>query len=123
MGKLVNSKKAQFGRLDLQRDKLIDYLLSDCSLIQGSYTELLVKCGKAGCHCEGKPAHPVARLGTRRNNKAQNQVVRVFDRERIRSLVEVYRGHKAALTDLKDIHKKQEKIVKSIISDKDEPYS
>jgi len=122
MVKSVKSKKEEFNRLELERKKLIGYLLSECSLIQGSYSEILVKCGKEGCHCEGKPAHLVTRLGTRRNNKAQNQVVRVADRERVCLLVEAYKKHKATFGDLKNINQKQEKIVRSIINDKDDLY-
>ena len=122
MKKSVKSKKEQFHRLELQRNKLINYLLSDCSLMRGSYTELLVKCGKVGCHCVGKPAHLIARLGTRRNNKAQTQVVRIADRKRVRSLVDVYKKHKVASTNFKKIHQQLEQIVKAIIEDKDEQY-
>jgi len=122
MKKSVKSKKDQFRRLELQRDKLIEYLLSDCLLMQGSYSELLVKCGKAGCNCEAKPAHLVTRLGTRRNNTPQNQVVRIADRQRVRSLVEIYKKHKATFSDFKALHLEQEEIVKAIIGDKDEPY-
>ena len=122
MKKSVKSKKDHFRQLELERGKLIQYLLLECSLIQCSYSELLVKCGKPGCHCEDKPAHLVTHLGTRKNNAARTQVVRIADRQRVCALVQVYKKHKAALTDLKDIHQQQEKIVRDLVDDKDQPY-
>jgi hypothetical protein len=120
--KLVKSKKAHFLRLESQRRKLVEYLLSDCSLIQGSYTELLVKCGKLGCHCENNPAHLVTRLGIRKNGTPRNPVVRVTDRERVKSLVENYKKHKHTLKKIKETHAQQEQLAKAIVADKNEDY-
>ena len=120
--KPVKSKKDRFHRLEAQRLKLVEYLLSDCPLLHGSYTELLVKCGRAGCHCQKKPAHLVARLGTRKDGIPQNRVVRVADRQHVKALVKSYKKHKESLGELKQIHVQQEQLVKSILNDKDEPY-
>ena len=122
MKKSFVKNKKQFQRLETQRAKLLEYLLSDIALIQGSYTELRVKCGKAGCHCEKKPAHLVARLGTRENGKVLNKVVRIADREEVLQLVEHYKKHRNALREIVKIHQQQKNLIKKLIDDKNQGY-
>jgi len=118
---LVKSKN-QFQHLELRRSELVDYLLSDTALIKGSYTEILVKCGRSGCHCEKKPAHLVARLGIRENDTVQNKLVRVADRQYVEQLVENYKQHKEALRELAKIQQQQTNFFKALIGKKDKGY-
>ena len=112
----------QLSRLEKQRAQLIEYLLSDCPLIRGSYTEVLVKCGRTGCHCEKKPAHLVSRLIIHQNGHPQCKLIRVADRDSVQTLVQNYKQHKQAWRQLVQIHNKQEALVKTLIGEKDVGY-
>ena len=119
---MLGKYKNKLQPLEAQRTRLIQYLLTDCALIQGSYTEILVKCGRPGCHCKLKPAHLVARLGIRNNGIVQNKLVRIEDRQRVSQLVELYKRHKSALQQLAKIHDQQFTLLKKIIGEKNMNY-
>lgn len=113
--KKLNKNREQI--LDLQKDRqrLFDFLLSHCELIEGSYRESLLRCGRAGCHCEKAGGHLVGRISRWQEGKLKNKVVRVADRERIRKLVADYKAHKKALNQIKKIDDLQKTLLKSVI--------
>lgn len=116
-------RKKQFQRLEAERREIVEYLLTECSLIQGNYSELLVKCGRSGCHCEKEPIHLIARLGMKNAlGNLVNMLVRVDDRERVVDLVNKYKEHKKQLRRLLEIQDEQKKILKDIIGDKNIGY-
>jgi hypothetical protein len=115
--------KSKIHKLEQERTKLLDLLLSDDRLIEGSYSEILVKCGRAGCHCEKKPIHLVARLGIREEGKVKNKVVRVADRENVQKLTDRYKAHKQALHKLKQINEAERTILKDVMKQKNSGYS
>ena len=115
-------KKNQLSKLEQTRKELLVLLLSDGELIEGSYSEILVKCGRAGCHCEKKPIHLVGRLGIREDGKLKNKVVRVADREKVKRLTVRYRAHKKALRDLEQINELEREILKGLIKRKNCGY-
>lgn len=115
-------KKNKFSKLENVRKELLRLILADDEIIEGSYCELLVKCGKVGCHCEKKPCHLVARLSIREDGKIKNKVVRVTDRENVKRLTERYREHKQALKELQEIHEMEQEILKELIKLKNKGY-
>lgn len=102
---------------------LLSLLLSGVELIEGSYSEILVKCGRSGCHCEKEPIHLVARLGLREDGKIKNKVVRIADREEVKKLIERYREHRQALQKLKQVNETEREILKKLIKQKNCGYS
>jgi len=116
-------QKNKLSKLELTRKELLVLLLSDEELIEGSYSEVLVKCGRAGCHCEKKPIHLVARLGVREEGKIKNKVVRVADRENVKRLTARYREHKQALQELERVNKVEREILKELIKQKNCGYT
>ena len=115
--------KSKISKLEQERAKLLDLLLSDDPLIEGSYSEILVKCGRAGCHCEKKPIHLVARLGMREDGKIKNKVVRVVDREAVQKLTGRYKEHKQALQELERVNEAEREVLKEVIRQKNCGYT
>ena len=120
---MIVKNKKHFRKLEKQRQHLMDYLLSSVKLICGSYSEVLVKCGRPGCHCQDKPMHPVTRLEIREDGKRRTKVVRASDSEYVKQLVDEYKKHKDALNELQKIHDEQKELLRKLISDKDEGYT
>jgi len=116
-------EKRKISKLEQERKQLLDLLLSDQQLIEGSYSEILVKCGRAGCHCEKKPIHLVARLGMREDGKIKNKVVRVADRDDVQKLTGQYKEHKQALQDLERVNAMEKEVLKEIIKKKNRGYA
>lgn len=118
---MVKNKK-NFKKLERRRQHLIEYLLSNVKLICGSYSDVLVRCGRPGCHCERKPIHPITRLEVRRNGTRQTKLVRADDRETVKQLVDAYKEHKSVLRELLKIQEEQRGLLKNLISEKDKGY-
>ena len=118
----MSKKKIKVTKLEREREELLAFLLNDDKLIEGSYSELLVKCGRVRCHCEKKPIHLVARLGVREDGKIKNKVVRVADREEVKLLTNCYREHKQALRQLDHINDEEREIIKGLIKQKNCGY-
>lgn len=97
--------------------------MSNDDLIEGSYSEILVKCGRSGCHCEKKPIHLVTRLNIREEEKIKNKVVRVADRENVKALVARYKEHKEALQKLDQINEDLRENLKTLIKQKNIGYT
>ena len=115
-------QKNKISKLEQERKKLLDLLQSDEPLIEGSYSEILVKCGRAGCHCEKKPIHLVARLGVREDGKIKNKLVRIADRDEVQKLTGRYKEHRQALRDLERVHAMEKEVLKEIIKKKNRGY-
>lgn len=118
----MSQEKNKISKLEQKRKKLLVLLLSDEWLIEGSYSQILVKCGRSGCHCEKKPIHLVARLGIRENGKIKNKVVRVADRDNVKRLTVRYRERKQALRQLEHINEMEREILKGLIKRKNRGY-
>lgn len=109
----IERKRKKIQKLEKARKHLIELLLADDDLIEGNLCDILVRCGRSGCHCEKKPAHHVTRLGTREDDKIKNKVVRVDDREKVRRLVQTYKEYKQALKKLEQLEMEEKEIIKS----------
>lgn len=91
-------------------------------LIEGSFRESLIRCGKPTCHCQNQPAHLVSRLSHWEQGKLKNKVVRVADRQRIKFLSDNYKEHKQALNQLLKVNKKEYQFLKNAINLKSISY-
>ena len=91
-------------------------------LIEGSYRESLMRCGRQGCHCNDKPAHLVTRVSRWEDRKLKNKVVRIEDRVIVEKLVENYREHKQTISKLAKLNEKEGAILKSIVNRKKKRY-
>ena len=49
--KLIKKKQA-IQNAEVNRKQLLEILIADDELIEGSLSDVLVKCGRAGCHCK-----------------------------------------------------------------------
>lgn len=116
-------RKRAIQTIELERKKLLDALTNDSEMIEGSLSDILVKCGRDGCHCEKKPVHMVTRLTTRETGQIKLRVVRVDDRERVRGLVQTHKAFKQALKELIALESRQKKILKTMKKGRNKIYS
>jgi len=118
MSRKIIVKEEKIHELEKERKRLIRILLSDCKLVEGSLRDLMVRCGRKGCHCEKEPIHPVTRLSHWENGKLKNKIVRIADRELIRKLSNNYKEHKRVLRDLAKRNAEEIKLLKSLLKSK-----
>lgn len=111
----INKKKEEISKIEKHRKRLIKLLFSDCEVVEGSFIDVLVRCGRSGCHCEKEPVHPVTRLSWWENKKLKNKIVRVADRQRIRILSDNYKKHKQAMSALVKLNEKEKETIKTVI--------
>ena len=122
MSSAIDKTKRAITEIERQREKLIEVLLSNAELIVGCYTELYVRCGKTGCHCEKKPVHPVTRLGSMENGKLKTQLVRIEDRVAVSAKVQTYKNHKKALSEVSKLNKKLSTLLRTLIKQRNCHY-
>lgn len=115
MSSVINKTKRAIMKIGREREKHLETLLSTVELITGSYTEVRVRCGKSGCHCEKEPVHPVTRLGIMENGKLKTKLVRIEDREWVSRMVETYKRHKKAVSELLNLNKRQVALLRNLI--------
>jgi hypothetical protein len=120
--KKLTAKQNALLHLQEERKKLIEPFLKNDELTEGSYVEVLQKCGRPGCHCEKRPTHLVSRVSKWIDGKLKHKVVRIEDRDQVRKLVETYKKHKAATTKLAKGAQKEKEIMTAIIKLKNRPY-
>ena len=120
--KKINTKKEEIKEIEKQRKKIINLILDQSELIEGSLRESLMKCGKKGCRCEQEPIHPVTRLSRWENGKLINKLIRVADREGARKLFNNYRKHKQAINEFVEINNKEKELLKNMIKLKTVKY-
>lgn len=118
----VNKTKRAITKIECERKRCLEVLLTNVELITGCYTEVQVRCGKVGCHCEKEPAHPVTRLGIMENGKLKTKLVRIEDREWVSKMVETYKNHKQTLSEVLKLNKKQVTLLRSLIKQRNCRY-
>ncbi len=111
----INKKKEEISKIEKERMRLIKLLFNDCEIVEGSFIDVLVRCGRSGCHCEKEPIHPVTRLSWWKNGKLKNKIVRVADRKRIRMLSNNYKKHKQAMSALVKLNEKEKETIKTVV--------
>jgi hypothetical protein len=119
--KLIN-KQEELQALQEERKKLIVPFLKENDLIEGSYMEVLQKCGRPTCQCVKKPIHLVSRLSKWVAGKLKHKVVKIEDRQQVSKLVEIYKEHKNSMSELTKNLEKERKIMNSIIKLKNKSY-
>ena len=122
--KLKKLDKAQqcLHALKEQRYSLLKVFLNSSPLVEGSFGEFLIRCGRFNCHCYAQPCHLVTRLSHRQEGKLKHKVVKVADRKWIKPLSDNYKEHAQALSQLLKINKKEYQILKNVIEIKSVPY-
>ena len=113
--KKLTAKQNALLHLQEERKKLIEPFLENDELTEGSYVEVLQKCGRPGCQCEKRPTHLVSRVSKWMDGKLKHKVVRIEDRDQVRKFVETYKKHKAAMTKLAKGAQKEKEIMIAII--------
>ena len=120
--KKLAAKQNALVKIQNERKKLIQPFLKDDELIEGSYIEVLQKCGRPECHCKDKPTHLVTRLSKWVDGKLKHKVVQIPDRDRVRKLAETYKHHKSSMAKLAKGEKKERETMNAIIKLKNMRY-
>ena len=120
--RIEGQRRVKTAQLQVEREKAIEPFLIDDALTEGSYAEVLQKCGRPGCHCEKKPTHLVTRISKWIEGKLKNKVVRIEDRDRVSKLVEIYKTHKTAMAKLVKDAQMERDLMNAIIKLKNRPY-
>ena len=119
-----NFKKAREELLNLrtERNRLLRVFYRDEKLVAGSYAEVFIRCGKPTCHCHEEGGHFATRLSRWVNGKLKAKIVRVADREWVKSASDQYKAHKNALKKLRALHKVELEILNRIVKMKTIDY-
>jgi len=112
----LNAMQRSIQALHEQRQHAWRIFFTPSPLIEGSFRESFIRCGKPTCHCQDQPAHLVSRLSHWELGKLKNKVVRVADRQRIKVLSDSYKEHKNVLNQLIKINKKECQLLKNAIN-------
>jgi hypothetical protein len=91
-------------------------------LIAGSYGEVYIRCGQPTCRCHKEGGHFATRLSQWVGGKLKTKIVRVADRERVKTASDHYKSHKSALRELRKLHTEELRILKRIIELKTAQY-
>jgi hypothetical protein len=110
--------------LQKQRSGWLRVFSRDEELIAGSYGELYIPCGKPTCRChkEAEGGHFATRLSQWVGGKLKTKIVRVADRQRIKTASDHYKSHKSALRELRKLHAEELRILKRIVELKTAKY-
>ena len=120
--KKLNKTQQSLHALKEQRHNLWKIFFSPSLLVEGSFGEFLMRCGRANCHCRNQPCHLVTRISRWQEGKLKHKVVRVADRQRIKPLSDNYKEHTRALNQLIKVNKKEYQLLKNVIGIKSFPY-
>jgi len=99
--------------------RIFDY---DQQLIAESYGEVFICCGQPTCRCHEGGGHYTTRLQQWVDGKLKTKIVRVADRESVKKASDYDESHKFALRDMKNLHAKERKILKRIVTLKTTTY-
>jgi len=113
--KKLNKMQQSLQTFQQQRKHAWKIFFAPSTLIEGSFRESLIRCGRPNCHCQNYPVHPVSRLSHWEQGKLKNKVVRVADKQWIKSLSDNYKEHKLALSRLLKINKKEYQLLKNVL--------
>ena len=116
------SLRRQILRLEAQRARVLQTLLSSQPLLRGSLSQATRTCGNPTCHCAQGPGHPVWALATRQGVSRRCQVVRKADVEEVSQRVAVYREFRHALRRLQAIQKELKALLNGYLEERDLPY-
>lgn len=118
----LNIIKEEVIEIEKRRKYLFRVFFKNIELVEGSFINTLVRCGRSGCHCAKKPIHPVTRLSRWENKKMKNKIIRVSDREWVKKLTNNYKEYKKALGEYEKMNKKEKEILKKLLKMKTIEY-
>ena len=120
--KKINKMQQTLQTLQEQRHNLWKIFFSPSPLLEGSFGEFLIRCGRPNCHCYNQPCHLVTRLSRWQEHKLKHKVVKVADRQWIKPLSDNYKEHTRALSQLLKINKKEYQLLKNTVALKTVAY-
>lgn len=121
--KKLDKTKKDVLAIEKERRRQISIFLRDGSLVEGSYTEYLGRCGRDNCRCKEEPCHFITKISWYENGKnKKNKIVRVEDREWVKKKTKDYQNHKKALGHLIKLNDEEKKALQRILKLKSEKY-
>lgn len=105
-----------------EQSNLLRIFYRDEELIGGSYGEVFIRCGQPTCRCHQEGGHFATRLSQWVAGKLKTKIVRVADRNRVKTASDHYKAHKSALRDLRKLHSEELKLLKNIVELKTTQY-
>lgn len=109
--------------LEIQRKKIVEYLLSPRDMTSGSIYTVYKKCGNKNCRCaKGKLHGPFKYLSKKEGGKTKLTFVRRADEDDTERMALSYRKYTSFMARLNKIDKKIYEILKKIKEDKTKNY-
>jgi len=122
MIKKIRNTISAIERLEAERCGLLQQLLTDESLLQGSLSLVNRTCGKKNCHCATRPAHPAWVLATSESGRQRCQVVRHADVEEVQRRVATYKDYRTTLRALEAMQKELKRLLRGLMAKRDRRY-
>jgi hypothetical protein len=113
--KKINRAQQSLNALKEQRHNLWKIFFASSPLVEGSFGEFLVRCGRSNCHCHAQPCHLLTRLSHWQEGKLKHKVVKVADRQWVKPLSQHYKEHTQALSQLLKVNKKEYQLLKNVM--------
>ncbi len=109
-------------RLEAKRRRLVQRLLTDEPLLQGSLSLVNRTCGKQNCHCATRPAHPAWVLATSESRRRRCQIVRQDDAEEVQRRVATYKDYRVTLRAVEATQKELKRLLRGLMDKRDVRY-
>jgi hypothetical protein len=122
----TKSRKRVLQRLrdtESRRALLVKDLAQTSTLIIGSFSIVMRRCGKRSCHCAERPGHAQAILmSVAEDGRRRCQLVRQADVDHVREAVERYRAARQGLRRLSTLDSDVLTVLKELVKLRDEGY-
>lgn len=109
-------------QLERERARILEALLVDEPLLQGSLSLVKRTCGKPNCHCAKTPGHEVWVLASTQDAQRRCQVVRQADVEEVQRRAAIYKDFRTALRRLDAIGKEEKALLRGLMDERDLRY-
>lgn len=108
--------------VESRRAVVLNELAKTDTLIAGSLSQVLRRCGKPSCHCVERPGHQQAILMSVEDGRRRCQLIRQADVADVRQAVERYRSFRKGLRLLTTLDSKVLALLKELRRLRDEGY-
>ena len=122
MNKKIRKAIKAIKKLEVERHRLLQRLLTDEPLLQGSLSLVKRTCGKETCHCATQPAHPAWMLATSEDGRRRCQVIRQDDVEEIQRRVGRHKDCRTTLRGLEATQKETKRLLHGLMDERDLRY-
>jgi hypothetical protein len=122
MRKRVATIVRKVRRVQEERARLLEALLTDRPLLKGSLSRVKRTCGKATCHCAEAPAHQVWVLATTHDRRRRCQVVRLPDVSAVQGRLAIYKKFRRRLRQLEAIAREEKRLLRGLMDERHAPY-